>query len=236
MRERLLGFARDVNAALDGLGFPLCTGEVMAGNPDLCRSMDEWREKFLAWILEPTPEALLKANILFDFRPLYGNTTLCDALRAWLFGHTKSSSLFLRFMVENALNVEPPLGLIRTFAVDDGPGIEGTLDLKVRGARLFVDCARIFALALGIADTGTATRLRAAAALLHVEPRHVEATVGAFQFLQLLRLRQQDRPTVVGNPNRIDPSTLNEIDQRMLKEAFRQAKQVQERLRITYRL
>jgi CBS domain-containing protein len=106
----------------------------------------------------------------------------------------------------------------------------------VRGTRLFVDCARIFALALGIADTGTATRLRAAGALLNVEPRHVEATLGAFQFLQLLRLRQQDRPTVASHPNRIDPNTLNEIDQRMLKEAFRQAKQVQERLRVTYRL
>jgi CBS domain-containing protein len=236
LRERLLGFARDVNAALDSLGFPLCTGEVMASNPDLCRSMDEWKEKFLAWIIEPTPEALLKANILFDFRPLYGNTTLCDALRSWLFGHSKANLVFLRFMVENALGVEPPLGLIRTFAVDDGPGIEGTLDLKVRGTRLFVDCARIFALALGIADTGTVARLRAAGALLHVEPRHVEATVGAFDFLQLLRLRQQDRHAVAANPNRIDPNALNEIDQRMLKEAFRQAKQVQERLRVTYRL
>ena len=236
VRGRLLGFARDVNAALDALGFPLCTGEVMASNPDLCRSKDEWKEKFLVWIMEPTPEALLKANILFDFRPLYGNTTLCDALRSWLFGHTKANPLFLRFMVENALGVEPPLGLIRTFAVDDGPGIEGTLDLKVRGTRLFVDCARIFALALGIADTGTAARLRAAGALLHVEPRHVEATVGAFDFLQLLRLRQQDRHAVALNPNRIDPNALNEMDQRMLKEAFRQAKQVQERLRVTYRL
>ena len=108
--------------------------------------------------------------------------------------------------------------------------------LKVRGTRLFVDCARIFALSLGIAETGTATRLRAAGALLRVEPRHVEATVAAFHFLQLLRLRQQDRPGVAGNPNRVDPNALNEIDQRMLKEAFRQAKQVQQRLRTTYRL
>jgi CBS domain-containing protein len=236
VRERLLAFARDVNAALDALGFPLCTGNVMASNPDLCLSMEEWKEKFLGWIMQPTPPALLNANIVFDFRPLYGNTTLCDSLRAWLFGHTKNSPLFLRFMVQNALDVEPPLGLIRTFTVDDDPGIEGTLDLKVRGTRLFVDCARIFALAHGIADTGTAARLRAVGALLHVEPRHVEATLGAFQFLQLLRLRQQHQPTVAGNPNRLDPNALNEIDQRMLKEAFRQAKQVQERLRITYRL
>ena len=72
--------------------------------------------------------------------------------------------------------------------------------------------------------------------MLHVEPRHVDATVVAFQFLQLLRLRQQDQPTVADNPNRLDPNALNEIDQRTLKEAFRQAKQVQERLRVTYRL
>jgi CBS domain-containing protein len=52
----------------------------------------------------------------------------------------------------------------------------------------------------------------------------------------LLRLRQQDQPASGGNPNRIDPHALNEVDQRMLKEAFRQAKQLQERLRLSYRL
>ena len=179
IRERLLAFSRDVNAGLDALGFPLCLGNVMASNPDLCRSIDEWKDKFLGWILEPTPEALLNANIVFDFRPLYGDTTLCDALRSWLFGHTQASPMFLRFMVQNALDVEPPLGLIRTFVVDDEPGIKGTLDLKTRGTRLFVDCARIFALSLGIADTGTAARLRRAGERLQVARRHVDATIEA---------------------------------------------------------
>jgi len=36
--------------------------------------------------------------------------------------------------------------------------------------------------------------------------------------------------------NRIDPYALHEVDQRMLKEAFRQARQLQERLRMSYRL
>jgi CBS domain-containing protein len=75
-----------------------------------------------------------------------------------------------------------------------------------------------------------------AAERLHVLPRHVDATVEAFHFLQLLRLRQQDQPAVKGKPNRIDPYALHEIDQRMLKEAFRQARQLQERLRVSYRL
>ena len=88
----------------------------------------------------------------------------------------------------------------------------------------------------GIPETGTAARLRLAGERLHVERRHVDATVEAFHFLQLLRLRQQDLPAEQGHPNRIDPYALHEIDQRMLKEAFRQAKQLQERLRMSYRL
>ncbi len=238
IRERLLAFARDVNASLDALGFPLCTGNVMAGNPDLCLSVDEWKAKFLHWIREPTPLALLNANIVFDFRALYGDSTLCEALRTWLFRYTEANALFLRMMVQNALATDAPVGLIRAFAVDDEPAVKGTIDLKSRGTRLFVDCARVFALALGIPDTGTAPRLRLAGERLHVERRHVDATVEAFHFLQLLRLRQQDLPAGEGgaSPNRIDPYALNDIDQRMLKEAFRQAKQLQERLRMSYRL
>ncbi len=235
-RVRLLAFAREVNDSLDTLGFPLCTGNVMASNPDLCLSAGEWKARFLAWIRAPTPQALLSANIVFDFRPLYGDTTLCDALRDWLFGYTQANPAFLRLMVQNALEVEPPLGLIRTFAVDDEAKVKGTLDLKARGTRLFVDCARVFALALGIPETGTAARMRIAGERLHVATRHVDATVQAFHFLQFLRLRQQDPAIAQGAANRIDPYALHEVDQRMLKEAFRQAKQLQERLRMSYRL
>jgi len=235
-RARLLAFAREVNASLDQLGFPLCTGNVMASSPALCLTGEEWKMKFLGWIRQPTPQALLNANIVFDFRPLHGDMAQATRLRDWLFGFTQVNPAFLRLLVQNALGVEPPLGLIRSFIVDDDATVKGTFDLKARGTRIFVDCARVFALAHGIADTGTAARLRAAGELLHVVPRHVDATVEAFHFLQLLRLRQQDAPARHGEPNRIDPYALHDVDQRMLKEALRQAKHLQERLRLSYRL
>ncbi len=232
-RRRLLAFALAVNEALAKLGFPLCTGGVMASNPAMCLTVDEWKARFLGWLTEPTPQALLEANIVFDFRPLYGDTTLTDELVAWLHGYTTGSTLFLRLMVHNALETTPPLGVLRAFATDDDPAHRGTLDLKVRGARIFVDAARVFALGHAIRETGTAARLRRAGAALGVEPRHVEATVDAFHFVQLLRLRQQEGGT--GHANRIDPDALNEVEQRMLKEAFRQARKLQERLAQTFR-
>lgn len=233
-RDRLLSFAREANAALGELGFPLCSGNVMASNPELCLSVDEWRAKFLGWVRAPTPEALLNANIVFDFRALHGNSSLADALREWLFNYTRENRVFLRFMVGNALQVEPPLGMLRTFATDDDPAFKGTFDLKARGTRLFVDAARVFALGLGIADTGTAARLRLGGSALKIEARHVDATIDAFHVLQLLRLRQQDAPGGRTMANRIDPYALNEVEQRMLKESLRQARKLQQLARHVY--
>lgn len=234
-RARLLAFAQEVNVELDAIGFPLCTGNVMAGNPQMCLSVDEWRSRFLGWLREPTPEALLAGNIVFDFRPLYGDTTIADGLRDWLSGYTRDNRIFLRFMVHNALDTEPPLGLIRAFVTDDDEQ-KGTLDLKKRGTRVFVDAARVFALAFGLAETGTAARLRVAGERLNVEARHVDATIDGFHFLQLLRLRKQHVPGAAGDANRIDPYALNEVDQRMLKESLRQARKLQQRLKETYQL
>ena len=233
VRHDLLAFAREVNAALDTLGFPLCKGGIMASNPEWCLTAAEWRGRFTRWLSEPTPAALLNANIFFDIRALYGNTALADELVAWLLARTQDNKLFLRLMVANALQTEPPLGLIRAFDVDTGPDGDGTFDLKTRGTRLFVDAARVFALGQGVAEPGTIDRLRRAAEIMNVDPRHVGATVEAFNFLQVLRLRTQDRGHQ-GASNRIDPYALNEVDQRMLKEAFRQARKLQQRLKETY--
>jgi CBS domain-containing protein len=228
-RQELLAFARETNAALDRLGFPLCTGGIMAGNPQWCLGTGEWRNRFTEWLTEPTPERLLNANIFFDLRPLAGRARLAESLMQWLLARTQDNKLFLRLMVANALQIEPPLGLIRAFAVDDEPHA-GTIDLKTRGARLFVDAARVFALAFGIEDTGTAARLRRAGERVGADPRHVAATVDAFHYLQMLRLRTQE----AGTGNRIDPYALNEIDQRMLKESLRQARKLQQRLKETF--
>jgi CBS domain-containing protein len=241
-RERLLRFASAANEQLAELGFPLCTGNIMARNPDCCLTVDEWRGRFAAWMREPTPEALLAANIFFDFRPLTGDHTLAERLRGWLDATSGENKLFLRMIVANALQAEPPLGWIRTFRTDEGE-FAGTIDLKTHGTRIFVDAARAFALALGIGDTNTSQRIRAAGRRLNRDEREVEASVDAYHFLQLLRLRAQrggiehaaseaaggaERPRQA--LNRLDPYALNEIDQRMLREAFRQARALQTHL------
>ena len=46
MRQRLLPLARHINEMLAECGFTLCTGQIMASNPELCLSRHEWQKRF----------------------------------------------------------------------------------------------------------------------------------------------------------------------------------------------
>jgi CBS domain-containing protein len=235
---RLIEFARDVNADLDKCGFPLCTGNIMAGNPAMCLTLEEWEEKFDHWIRTPEPQALLNATIFFDFRPLFGKFNLAERMRLSLLRHTRSNPLFLRMLAGNAIGILPPLGKFRDFVTDADPERPGTIDLKKYGARLFIDAARIFALAQSVPATNTVQRIRQATAKMHLPPDEAAAAVDAFNFIQLLRLRHQHAEQTQGRAgdNLIRPDELNEVDRRILKEAFRQARKLQQRLKLDYQL
>lgn len=232
-----IAFADEVNRLLDACGFPLCRGDIMARNPKWCLTLAQWRETFTRWVQSPVPEALLNAAIFFDFRSLAGEPQFAGELREWLLGQTAGNPAFLRAMTSNALQARPPLGLLRDFVTDGSEQFPGTIDLKQLGVRPLVDVARVWALAHRLAETGTAERLRAAGAIGVLPEDEVAAAIESFHFIQTLRLRHQhfDRPAP-GAENRIRPDTLNSLDRRILKEAFRHASKLQERLRLDYQL
>ena len=236
VRERLLAFAAEVNQTLDRCGFPLCKGNIMASNPQWCLSETEWQEAFRHWIHTPLPSALLNANIFFDFRSLYGEHLLAERLQTWLYREASGNPLFLRAMASNALENDPPLGQLRDFVTDDDhEQAPHTIDLKARGARLFVDAARIYALATDSLAGNTAVRLRLSGKKLRISEEEISSVVDAFHFVQLLRLKQQV-VSADSFPNRINPDQLNELDRRILKESLRQARKLQRRLRLDYQL
>ena len=237
-RARLLPLARRINEGLAACGFPLCKGEVMAGNPRWCLSLSEWKGTFAEWMDKADGQALLNATIFFDFRGLWGSSDLADTLRAWLAHKVSGRSLFLRMMAENALRNAPPLGVLRDFAVERHADAQDSLDLKLNGVAPFVDAARILSLAAGDQHTGTVERLRALASLRRLDAPEVEAWVDAFHFIQMLRLRHQQQQVASGHApdNFVQPDRLNDLERRILKEAFRQSRKLQERLRLDFRL
>jgi len=237
VRTALVPFARAVNEKLDACGFQLCKGGVMASNPEWCLTLEEWREKFSRWIHAPAPQALLNASIFFDLRPIYGREALAERLRTWLLGAASERTLFLRILAEEALTCQPALGTFGGLVTDRSREFPHTINLKNQGSRPFVDAARVLALAHRVPHTSTAERLRGIDAVAPFGGERVAALVDGFHFIHLLRLRGQVGPGAsVAGANHLDPRTLNDLERRVLKEAFRQAQALQLRLRLDYGL
>lgn len=232
VRGAILPVAQRINRALDRAGYRLCPGKIMACNPQWTLSLDEWRQRFERWIDSGSPEALLHGAIFFDLRPLHGDLALGGELRQWLMQHAPRNPRFLHQMAANALKNRPPLGWLKRFSLDEA----GRIDLKLNGATLFVDAARIFSLAHGIDEVNTERRLRAAAPLLRVPPREVDAWIAAYYHIQGLRLRRQADCMRQGQPadNRIDPYALHDFDRRVLVTALEQARTIQARIALDH--
>lgn len=230
-RDAVRAFAHEVNLALDVCGYPLCKGGIMAGEPNCCRTLSEWRDRFASWIDHGAPKDLLDASIYFDFRHLAGNAALADALKAEVVAAAQTNPRFLKQMAVNALTRRVPLNWHGGIDEDDRGGV----DLKLQGAAIFCDVARIESLALGIGAVGTRERLEAVGAHLRLAPTKYQAWIGAFEFLQMLRLRAQvEGPPDNSHPNHVTLASLNDIDRRILKESFRVAREMQQRLQLEY--
>ncbi len=236
MRRAFLPFAEAVNKALHFCGFELCRGNIMAGNPDWCLSEAEWHARFDGWMRVPEPEALLNSSIFFDFRPLYGRHELVDRLRNWLMPRPAEHPRFLRAMAEQALSCAPSLGWGGRFLYERDKDHPHTMDLKLHGSRPFVDAARLWSLAHGVWATNTGERLRATGPALKRRPEDSAAALEAFNLVQRFRVQQQLAADDPERVNLVDPRDLNELHRLMLKEAFKQAKKLQLRLKQDYGL
>ena len=234
LQAMFLPFAQEVNRHLAACGFALCTGQIMAGNPAWCLSLDGWRERFIDWVRRPDPEALLNASIFFDLRSLHGAGELVGQLRALLLSMTTATPSFQHLMAANALHAEVPLNFRGELAVEENEAV----DLKKFGSRIFVDAARIFALASGSGAVNTSDRLHQAGQVAGMPPSEIAAVDAAFRQILRLRLEHQVAAETKGETAGIGPTPadLHDMDRAILREALRLAKRLQQRLKLNYAL
>jgi CBS domain-containing protein len=219
-----------VNDALDECGLAYCRGDVMASR--WCLSASAWRERFSTWLRTPDSTALLNAVVFFDFRAIAGDAAVVAGLRSWLAARTPDAAAFLAALARNALENGPPLGLFGRVVTARAGAARGTVDLKINGVQPYVEAARVYALAGGIAATNTPERLRAAGASRGIASADVAAWCEAFGTLQRLRLELNLRQIAAGRSadNHLDPRTLDAAAQRSLRTALNATRGLQARL------
>ena len=230
--EAVRAWAASVNQALDACGYPLCKGGIMAGEAACCLRRSDWLARFERWIDQGSPEDLLHASIYFDLRAIAGNESLAEPLIARVHERVKATPRFLHQLAVNALSHRAPLNWLGQIETGD----DGSLDLKLQGTALFVDAARIFGLAHGVAGNSTRDRLEGTGKAIGLQPKEYDSWVGAFEFLQSLRLRVQLEPEVARSdtPNRLELASLSDIDRRILANCFRVARSLQQRLELDF--
>ncbi|MCG8517039.1 MAG: DUF294 nucleotidyltransferase-like domain-containing protein [Pseudomonadales bacterium] len=237
VREVLLPFAETVNQELAECGFTLCKGNIMASNPKLCLSGQEWDDWFIRFIDASTPQNLVYSSIFLDMRAVFGPREPLHQLLDKVLGRIRGNALFQKMLAENALNRRPPLNMFRGFRYAPD-GDRHTIDLKRQGLSPFVESVRVFALAHGVEAANTLERMQQLARKGVFDDKDANAWQEAYSLIQAIRMRAHQQQLDQQQPlsNYINPDHLNPLDRRILRESFRQAQRLQQKLEVTYQL
>ncbi len=236
VRDYFLQFGEIACGLLDRAGYAFCEGGVMAKNPKWCQPVSAWQEYFSDWIHAAEPEQLRDASIFFDFEFGWGEKSMVDALRTYLFDSLKGWSGFFRHLTENALHFKPPLGFFRNFVVESKGEHRSALDIKSAMTPI-VDFARIYALKYRIEQTNTLARLEHLRLKEVLKSQEYEEIETAYGFLMQVRLSRQVAAMIdekSAPDNYINPKKLTRIEQKMLKEIFIRINKFQTKLEFEF--
>jgi CBS domain-containing protein len=217
-------------------GIPPCPGNIMASNPQWCQSEAWWQDTFLNWITDPNPHTLLMASIFFDFRPIFAGTEFPHTLEDKLLQAIRQNRLFIRFMARNALNNQPPLGLLKQFVLEKSGEHKNKLDLKMRGLTPVVDAARLLSLDLGIKTQNTLDRLAEINQRGVLDNNFYDDLREAYEFIVYMQISRHLDAIAKGEEpdNYLDPERLNSLQRKMLKESFAVVNRLQESIEFRF--
>jgi len=215
-------FADFVHKGLTACGYPPCPGGYMASNARWRQPLAQWKRYFYQWIKDPSILSAQDAVIFFDMRPVGGDLSLYHALEEYVRDLLASAGLFKSVLAYLSIMHKPPLGFFRTLVVERGGEHKHELDLKLNGTSPIVHAARLFAIDVGIARTGTLDRLLSLQAIDYQDPQLLNDLHEAYEFLLLLRLERQLEQKQSGLPpsNYVNPESLTALQKSTLKEAF----------------
>ncbi|WP_367113342.1 putative nucleotidyltransferase substrate binding domain-containing protein [Zoogloea sp.] len=179
-----------------------------------------------------TPDDLLNATIFFDFRAIAGDVTLAPGSNSGFSPMPATTTCSCVFTAANALQAAGRPWDASATSWWTGKAVFSTS--KRDGSRIFVDAARILALALGFPTPPRVAVWRRRRPPWAGPGARWTPALGSLRFHPAVA---PARPAEkAGPPNRIAPSALNELEHAFLRSPFRQARKLQQKLQFRYQL
>ena len=216
-------FAGRIVLGLESIGVPLCTGNMMASNPEWCHNLSEWKQLIEQWVNRPDPDATVHFGVFQDLRVLHGDVSFEIELRNHIFECVRSNSIFFPSMARNIVRFKPPLGIFGRLLVDKKGDHQGKLDLKKGGLFALTRGISLIALESGIMGGTTWSKLERLHSLHIVSDHDLEIIENAFTFLIQMRLSKHLNAMSSGDvlDDFVDPHLLMERERDHLCEALR---------------
>lgn len=214
--------AKFVSDGLDICGYVYCPGDMMATNPRWCQPLSVWRSYFEGWIKTPSKEAQMLASVMFDLRPIGGDTSLFDGLQKDTLKKAAGNSIFTAHMASNSLTHQTPLGLLRGLATISSGDHRKTIDTKLNGVVPVVDLGRMYALQGQLTEVNTRARLKAALDGKITSTKGGRDLLEAYDLVAQTRLEHQARLIKQGKApdNYLPPDSLSDFERSHLRDAF----------------
>ncbi|UKM64370.1 DUF294 nucleotidyltransferase-like domain-containing protein [Flavobacteriaceae bacterium GSB9] len=224
-----------VSKSLNKIGFEYCEADMMASNPDWCKSITEWKAQFNDWILNTDDKAILLSSIFFDFNHIYGKKALVTELSDSIYKTLGQTSIFFKFLGRDALKNPPPLGFFKQFAVEKDNEQKDLFNIKNRAIMPLVDAARLLILQKQIKGVNnTADRFEK---LADLDPSNKELYHScAYSFKALSKFKTKQGLLHNNTGKFIEIETLTKEEQLKLRRCFKPIHEIQEVLKVRFDL
>jgi CBS domain-containing protein len=227
--------AKRVNKGLKTIGYEYCPADMMASNPNWCKSLSAWKKTVTGWIHNPGKEEVLLSSIFFDFNYTFGTRALVTELSNHIFSDADSYPMFYYHLASGALQNPSPSGFFRQFLLEQDGEHKDFFDLKRRVLMPFTDAARVLILSHSVRSiNNTAERFEKLAELEENNREFFLSCSYATKALLKFRTKQGLLHTDSGRFIALD--TLSKEEKIKLKRTFKILKELQEMISIRFKV
>ena len=207
-----------INENLHKIGYARCEGDLMAGNPEWCNHIDEWKTIFAEWINNPVTLNVLDGSLFFDMRLIFGSEQLSSELIDFVYKELEGKNEFFSQLAKTVAASKPVFERKR-------------VDIK-KFLLPIVGYLRAKALYYSIKQTNSMLRLDYLMAYDLISESKAQEIEKMYNFLMHLRIKWQvslildnDWPS-----NSISLNNLTAIEQETLRNIIREVQKLQEEL------
>lgn len=221
-KKTLMEFGEYLVNNFDYVGYRKCPGNIMVTNPDMSKTLSEWKNSITEIFNNPGKTGFLTSSIIFDMDCFYGSEQMVWELKNLILKLIAEKPIFLIQLLEKDSNQRIPLSIFGKFQVEKEGEHANHLNLKMSALTFIVDVTRIFALSKQLNDLNTVERLKHLHRKNILSEETVQNVLSAYETVVDILINEQINKSKRNyTPDKyVNPYKLSLLNQNKLKEAF----------------